>query len=1633
MAELRKPIDTETIAISGVDGELYDVDGSFDLIPLVVDSNAGDSTLIYEKYTISATETITVDYGVNPVRFLIENNMIPNDGSEVSLAYVITLFSGETLSRTVTVTYTVRPAVELAEATAQPLNVENARTIRLEIAPNVFIDVTSPGTFSATLANLVHNEDTDNQQRIIVYANDTPTIRYPEQESMITVIEEGEVGIGELTPIVHLNGVRENYKRLDVKIKNQSGTYSFANDVNPYPELISNNLLIPNDVTQITYTITSNEGIEIHPSTTFYVTFIPIVRQTASEAPTPEFTGGTAEILNEIKDVSAAENFIVGDSSSSVRIVMTTQSEVKMENIQFLRTTKTSDTQPQTNIILLGKTTPTLLSPVPYSVISITDPNALIPKLSIACGDITYEELEVQIDGIHKVLRFAAGVSPFNEIRHYLKTDEINTVIYRVKLHHYETIETIFFLKISEYIDVVLTNPSTSTIESDQSTFDINLEENNALKELRLFIRTPGLINNYSAFQIDDDLTTQRSLSIYSKDTPYISYPDSNQDIITSNIDDLIPVVKLNGVITSYDSITVTLLSGMEFEVPPNKSPGYTLIRSGALEVDETTPLKLSYSIRRNDYVIKTLSFSVRLISSAFVEFIYPAHDSLITVNAPEDLNPRFKVNTSERTDYSSLFVSANGGVNTLTITDSTKNILELLVNAGYITLGNSTPIDVAYTLVADGNIAVGTRTFRAVYPDHTSEITSPENLSTFSLTKASQLDLIVRDDIGDVEVTSFVIRIPGDVDLTYDLANPNLTPFIYLTSLNLLSHGGQYTLRYTAITNDRTGGSSTLITNFTFTVDLCLPPSVKFASYSGSSTLIQRVNYDDVYALPLINIAYHAGDYTSPETSNSRNQFFIRFLDTDIGPGFDTRTLGVYDTLIDYSTILSSAKIGIYNIEMTARNAFGFPSYPLNWEIRLSGKLEKSGTVSIPVYLPIGSSTVDERLQILQEAIFTSGVTFNGRNSIVGEEINFRTVIDDEVESMKLGVYTNIVIYADYTGNDSQLNSSLVVDQIILTQRAPVLSFTKTTTIISPVIFELGNHSSLGNRIIQAAVSIDDRNTYDENSISVSTSYDDRVANEEIGLLNDVVLTVKRHPGTDVETTSTIIIPFVRIDDSRMSFTNIDVTSHPIKNICFPILDVIKHKIGDTITIRFPTHSTVHFSDFWYIAAGVTTSGKPTAKFIPMRDRISFTDSIMSSLYPNATFEDIAYDTIGEVTYGPTSFIEAERRVLGEPLTERDIDNLKAKFRVDEIYYLNSLGQATQITNVEDIILYDYLRVILDNQDRIVLDIQNNDSFEPKFRIDLENLRSLGYSLIEKISFKIGDFIIDEQDGAWMENWTRLTSKPGTRAVIDTLTGATPQKLASMSSDGLNLYLPLTFFFCRNSKFAIPVLTLQDADIYIEIDIHTTDGFQGKYMNPYIPGREFNVTRGVELVSLHLLTDYIQVGTDERQNLFDNAFHEILYDQVSVVGRKDIGITQTKVSITITTLHPVRELFWYVRYKDGGSNTYLNDIIDATIYLDSETRQATRSAGYYSLISKYQHHSNGDNLITMNNATYHYSFAIKPELQVPSGSCNFSRISNGSLSITLKKSHAEREIVVYAMSHNVLQLANNQGAPIFT
>ena len=86
----------------------------------------------------------------------------------------------------------------------------------------------------------------------------------------------------------------------------------------------------------------------------------------------------------------------------------------------------------------------------------------------------------------------------------------------------------------------------------------------------------------------------------------------------------------------------------------------------------------------------------------------------------------------------------------------------------------------------------------------------------------------------------------------------------------------------------------------------------------------------------------------------------------------------------------------------------------------------------------------------------------------------------------------------------------------------------------------------------------------------------------------------------------------------------------------------------------------------------------------------------------------------------------------------------------------------------------------------------------------------------------------------------------------------------------------------------------------------------------------------------------------------------------------------------------------------------------------------AQESGAFFNFVQPHTHHTR-----TPSAGINVYSFALNPEEHQPSGTCNFSRIDNATLTVTM--AGASPSLYVYAVNYNVLRVMSGMGGVAYS
>lgn len=340
----------------------------------------------------------------------------------------------------------------------------------------------------------------------------------------------------------------------------------------------------------------------------------------------------------------------------------------------------------------------------------------------------------------------------------------------------------------------------------------------------------------------------------------------------------------------------------------------------------------------------------------------------------------------------------------------------------------------------------------------------------------------------------------------------------------------------------------------------------------------------------------------------------------------------------------------------------------------------------------------------------------------------------------------------------------------------------------------------------------------------------------------------------------------------------------------------------------------------------------------------------------------------------------------------------------------------------------------------------------------------ALGLNLLEFVELDVGGQIIDRKYSEFLYIWDQLTLPSMMKQInynrmlngLHTIANNTfPNPVGCQTGNGRQslpntLYIPLGLFFTKNPGAALPLIALQYHEVKINVQWNT---------NTIVAGSISEMrTKGLPPpLSAAIYVDYIYLDTEERRR-FAQQSHEYLIEQVQF--NEDVGISSPNQRIDLTFNHPVKELIWVVQpscYRDcklppkesqlsfvsgnttdrlltleyGLSAVGKVPVFEQWLQINGQDRLEKRYGDYYNKVQPYQHHSGK----TITAGCYLYSFALKPEENQPSGTCNFSRIDTATIVLTMDGSVVVNQdtedtwnVRVYAINYNIFRVMSGMG-----
>jgi hypothetical protein len=260
--------------------------------------------------------------------------------------------------------------------------------------------------------------------------------------------------------------------------------------------------------------------------------------------------------------------------------------------------------------------------------------------------------------------------------------------------------------------------------------------------------------------------------------------------------------------------------------------------------------------------------------------------------------------------------------------------------------------------------------------------------------------------------------------------------------------------------------------------------------------------------------------------------------------------------------------------------------------------------------------------------------------------------------------------------------------------------------------------------------------------------------------------------------------------------------------------------------------------------------------------------------------------------------------------------------------------------------------------------------------------IKKIGYGIIKEIAIEIAGQLIDTHYGDWLNIWSELTNH---HEGLDDMIGNI-KELTSFTNgkQSYGLYIPLEFWFCKNSGLALPLVALQYCDIKIHVELNNAiDTYilgpthSIKIINNFVGFKQFEYIEQIlgnnKIGALYM--DYDELTNTlyylKINNIPDNSFsiEPIVLDNITgdLISTPIIGQTSGYSVHPATIGDNTGEMVYTIKLEEELtiSNSYL---LINYIYLDTEERKRFATSNHEFIIEQLQY--NGSKTISSNNIT---------------------------------------------------------------
>ena len=359
-----------------------------------------------------------------------------------------------------------------------------------------------------------------------------------------------------------------------------------------------------------------------------------------------------------------------------------------------------------------------------------------------------------------------------------------------------------------------------------------------------------------------------------------------------------------------------------------------------------------------------------------------------------------------------------------------------------------------------------------------------------------------------------------------------------------------------------------------------------------------------------------------------------------------------------------------------------------------------------------------------------------------------------------------------------------------------------------------------------------------------------------------------------------------------------------------------------------------------------------------------------------------------------------------------------------------------------------------------INLEVKVTGSADPGYTVN-----HFGNALIKEARLKVGGVVIDTHYSQWRQIYQELYDSTNTAHLNESDTTGGGRTVAYTTNSLFNInrrtngdevlffdnstsysktiHVPMRFWFNNSIGNVLPILALNNHEVLLELIFEDRTILDG------------SVT--ISAIDIKVYGDYYYLDVEEKRK-FSQSSHEYLIEQVTRVKAMTPSGTKSSTELENKTIelefyNPIKYITWVVvnpsnsgDYKGMGpcyftslcSNSHdKNDGNDGSvnIKLNSEDRIVTRPMSYFTrfLHKTYRKAMNIPNLDRIGI----FSFAVNPLDINPTGTCNFSKILDKEMIISIANNTVStvqsKELMIFAVNYNIFRVNGGMGGLAYT